>query len=120
MLRNGHKETSALTLRASPLVADVLPVPKTESERYSEEHSFTLRDISEALEMDDEQDPNNSKGGYTPNVIGAQEVYKDPRERIKAEKMRNKPQKIIAGPEKLSIKDKMRLFEEESQTNSEH
>lgn len=64
--------------------------------------------------MDDEQDPNNSKGGYTPNVIGAQEVYRDPRERIKAEKMKNQPQKNIPGPEKLSLKEKMKLFEEES------
>lgn len=86
----------------------------TEPHSPQEDHSFTLKDISEVLEMDDEQDPNNSKGGYTPNVIGAQEVYKDPRERIKAEKMKNQPQKNIPGPEKLTIKEKIRLFAEES------
>ena len=86
---------------------------KVETEAYShdDDHSFTLRDISEVLEMDEEAEPGNSRLGVTPNVIGAQEVYRDPRERIKAEKMKNQPQNAnIPGPEKLSFKEKMKIF----------
>uniref|UniRef100_T1K929 PDZ domain-containing protein n=1 Tax=Tetranychus urticae TaxID=32264 RepID=T1K929_TETUR len=68
----------------------------------------------EALEMEDENDPAKNFQSYGPNVIGAHEIYKDPRERIEAEKMKTQPQKkIIAGPEKLTFKEKLQLFAEE-------
>lgn len=44
----------------------------------------------------------------TPGVIGAQEVYKDPRTRRLAEQAQQKPQAPI--PEKLSFKEKMKMF----------
>ncbi|XP_031778408.1 afadin isoform X10 [Nasonia vitripennis] len=49
--------------------------------------------------------------GATPGVIGAQEVYKDPRTRRLAEKQRQQQNSQIgAVPEKLSFKEKMKMF----------
>lgn len=44
----------------------------------------------------------------TPGVIGAQEVYRDPRTRRLAEQAQMKPQGPI--PEKLTFKEKMKMF----------
>lgn len=44
----------------------------------------------------------------TPGVIGAQEVYRDPRTRRLAEQAQQKQQAPI--PEKLTFKEKMKMF----------
>lgn len=59
---------------------------------------------------DPEPEESTFGAGCTPNVIGAQEVYRDPRERIKQEKMRNQAKPALQGPEKLSFKEKMKMF----------
>lgn len=47
----------------------------------------------------------------TPGVIGAQEVYRDPRARRLAAQAQLKDQNLIAAvPEKLSFKEKMKMF----------
>ncbi|XP_025990191.1 uncharacterized protein LOC105198059 isoform X6 [Solenopsis invicta] len=46
----------------------------------------------------------------TPGVIGAQEVYKDPRQKRLAEKQKQQNSQIGAVPEKLSFKEKMKMF----------
>ncbi|KAL9896880.1 adherens junction formation factor afadin isoform 3-T4 [Glossina fuscipes fuscipes] len=47
----------------------------------------------------------------TPGVIGAQEVYRDPRQRRLAEKQQQQQQRSTeAVPEKLSFKEKMKMF----------
>ena len=47
----------------------------------------------------------------TPNVIGSQEVYRDPRERMMLEKMKNKvSQGSLQGPEELSFREKIAKF----------
>ncbi|XP_056630189.1 afadin isoform X2 [Diorhabda sublineata] len=47
----------------------------------------------------------------TPGVIGAQEVYRDPRARRLAEQAQRKDQNLNAAvPEKLSFKEKMKMF----------
>lgn len=50
--------------------------------------------------------------GTTPGVIGAQEVYKDPRQKRLAEKQKQQQQNSQVGPvpEKLSFKEKMKMF----------
>lgn len=76
-----------------------------------ESSSFTLQDIDEVLGSS----PGNTNWmgtGDTPGVIGAQEVYRDPRQRMLAERMKsnqNQPANHI-GPEKLSFKEKMKMF----------
>lgn len=51
----------------------------------------------------------------TPGVIGAQEVYRDPRQRRLAEKQQQQQQRNTdAVPEKLSFKEKMKMFALES------
>ncbi|XP_039970859.1 afadin isoform X3 [Bactrocera tryoni] len=51
----------------------------------------------------------------TPGVIGAQEVYRDPRQRRLAEKQQQQQQRSTeAVPEKLSFKEKMKMFALES------
>jgi len=56
----------------------------------------------------------NAPSGYTPSVIGNQEVYRDPRTRRLNEE-KEKKQSIPKGPDgaKLSFKEKMRLFAQE-------
>lgn len=71
---------------------------------------ITLEDIDEVLGSSAEQDEPSALLPNTPNVIGSQEVYRDPRERMIQEKMRNKPQATSQGPEKLSFKEKMQMF----------
>lgn len=69
---------------------------------------FTLQDIDEVLGSTTAEAstllPN------TPNVIGSQEVYRDPRERIREEKMKTQAPRAVQGPEKLSFKEKMKMF----------
>ncbi|KAJ8680884.1 hypothetical protein QAD02_016671 [Eretmocerus hayati] len=49
--------------------------------------------------------------GATPGVIGAQEVYKDPRQKRLAEKQRQQQNSQMGPvPEKLTFKEKMKLF----------
>lgn len=81
------------------------------------ESSFTLQDIDEVLgsptEADDDFSNNPNQPNNTPNVIGAQEVYRDPRERIKAEKLKQNTQNSTwtsEVPETLSFKEKMKMF----------
>ncbi|XP_015126890.1 uncharacterized protein LOC107048295 isoform X2 [Diachasma alloeum] len=46
----------------------------------------------------------------TPGVIGAQEVYKDPRQKRLAEKQKQQLNALGEVPEKLSFKEKMKMF----------
>ncbi|XP_051158699.1 afadin isoform X2 [Leptopilina boulardi] len=46
----------------------------------------------------------------TPGVIGAQEVYKDPRQKRLAEKQKQQNSQMGAVPEKLSFKEKIKMF----------
>lgn len=46
----------------------------------------------------------------TPGVIGAQEIYRDPRNRIEAEKLQPKK----PGSDRMSFRDKMKFFAQES------
>ena len=50
--------------------------------------------------------------GSTPGVVGAQEVYRDPRDRIAAQRGDPHAGKI-PGPERLSFGDKMKMFAHE-------
>lgn len=54
--------------------------------------------------------PTDSPGmtNVTPGVIGAQEVYRDPRAKRLAEQAQQKSQMPV--PEKLSFKEKMKMF----------
>ncbi|KAL1139052.1 hypothetical protein AAG570_009113 [Ranatra chinensis] len=56
--------------------------------------------------------PDTQFTGNTPGVIGAQEVYKDPRQRRLAEQQHQKllSNKVGPVPEKLSFKEKMKMF----------
>lgn len=52
--------------------------------------------------------------GSTPGVIGAQEVYRDPRLRRLAEQQQQQKTQLKPGPEKLTFQEKMRMFALES------
>lgn len=57
--------------------------------------------------------PTDSSPGMvqaTPGVIGAQEVYRDPRARRLAEQQAQQKNQTSAVPEKLSFKEKMKMF----------
>jgi len=109
---NGAATTAAIDVMNVNENGDVLP----QSTKDKIESSFTLQDIDEVLgspnEVDDDFSNNPNQPNNTPNVIGAQEVYRDPRERIKAEKMKqNNPATFVSEvPETLSFKEKMKMF----------
>jgi afadin len=56
--------------------------------------------------------PDTPFTGNTPGVIGAQEVYRDPRTKRLAEQQHQKllSNKVGPVPEKLSFKEKMKMF----------
>ncbi|KAG8238217.1 hypothetical protein J437_LFUL018261 [Ladona fulva] len=54
--------------------------------------------------------PDGSFTGNTPGVIGAQEVYRDPRTRRLAEQQKLMGNRTGPLPEKLSFKEKMKMF----------
>lgn len=49
----------------------------------------------------------------TPGVIGAQEVYRDPRSRIEARQQAQKP-KVEGAEDRMSFRDKMKMFASEA------
>uniref|UniRef100_A0A2R5LKM4 Putative actin filament-binding protein afadin n=1 Tax=Ornithodoros turicata TaxID=34597 RepID=A0A2R5LKM4_9ACAR len=75
-----------------------------------EGNSYTLQDIDEVLNT-----PHTSSYliGSTPGVIGAQEVYRDPRQRIERQRMLEQPTRP-PGPEKLTFREKMKMFARET------
>ncbi|XP_042899757.1 afadin isoform X2 [Parasteatoda tepidariorum] len=77
--------------------------------------SYTLDDINEVLATPhNSQNLNTYAPGSTPGVIGSQEVYRDPRQRIEAE--RTQQERGVGrnpGPEKLTFKEKMKMFAQE-------
>ncbi|XP_078617987.1 afadin-like isoform X15 [Branchiostoma floridae x Branchiostoma japonicum] len=86
-------------------------------------HSSASSSSSPSHKPDDFSSPANSQGlntyntsvaGTTPGIIGAQEVYRDPVMRKKAEKKAQAMEaaKKKPGPEKLSFKDRMKMFDQ--------
>ena len=52
----------------------------------------------------------------TPGVVGAQEVYRDPRDRIARQKAADKQPGAV--PERMSFRDKMKMFATEIGENT--
>lgn len=76
--------------------------------------SYTLDDINEVLATPhNSQNLNTYNPGNTPGVIGSQEVYRDPRQRIEAERTLQVVGNKNPGPEKLTFKEKMKMFAQE-------
>ncbi|XP_035207092.1 afadin-like isoform X1 [Stegodyphus dumicola] len=76
--------------------------------------SYTLDDINEVLATPhNSQNLNTYNPGNTPGVIGTQEVYRDPRQRIEAERTQQVGTTKNPGPEKLTFKEKMKMFAQE-------
>jgi len=80
-------------------------IPQTQPKRVM------FSDTSNLLEF--EQDNFEPADDNTPSVIGANEIYVDHRLKIKQQQQQQMAQLVIEG-EKLSFKDKMRLFARQS------
>ena len=52
--------------------------------------------------------------GSTPGVVGAQEVYRDPRDRIAAQRGGLAPKNPPGSAERMSFRDKMKMFAHEA------
>lgn len=61
--------------------------------------------------------PHYNSTKTTPNVIGAQEVYRDPRSRIAAERASSKPG-ASAATDRMSFREKMKYFAQEAGEDS--
>ncbi|XP_063220039.1 afadin isoform X2 [Bacillus rossius redtenbacheri] len=66
--------------------------------------------INETQNILASRSPDGSGFGNTPGVIGAQEVYKDPRARMLAQQHQQRSTRTTPLPEKLSFKEKMKMF----------
>ncbi|KAG8189760.1 hypothetical protein JTE90_012933 [Oedothorax gibbosus] len=76
------------------------------------QQSYTLDDINDVLATP-VNNMNTYNLGNTPGVIGTQEVYRDPRQRIEAERTLGLGVPKGPGPEKLTFKEKMKMFAQE-------
>ena len=81
-------------------------------EKIREDPNNFINDAENLLNLS----PNRSGTGNTPGVIGAQEVYRDPRQR----RLMEQAQKAAAatkssGPEKLTFREKMKMFAMETE-----
>ncbi|XP_012937979.1 afadin [Aplysia californica] len=56
----------------------------------------------------------NSTNSSTPNVIGAQEVYRDPRSRIEARMASQSTSRASPGTDRMSFREKMKYFAQEA------
>ncbi|CAG0912478.1 unnamed protein product [Notodromas monacha] len=81
---------------------------------YTPTHPETF--LTEATELLAQTSPFDSSvgAGNTPGVIGAQEVYRDPRQRRLAEKASAVTTAASPNPEKLTFREKMKMFAVES------
>lgn len=113
LMRSEINGTNGPTKKAVSWNDSAISSPSEESSSIgmtngSSSSGFTLQDIDEVLGSTSAEAstllPN------TPNVIGSQEVYRDPRERIREEKMKTQAPRAVQGPEKLSFKEKMKMF----------
>ncbi|CAG0915142.1 unnamed protein product [Notodromas monacha] len=77
---------------------------------YTPTHPETF--LSEATELLAQTSPfdTSAGAGNTPGVIGAQEVYRDPRQRRLAEKASADTTAALPNPEKLTFREKMKMF----------
>lgn len=110
-LRSPPTPTLATAKRVSfqdpPPPSNPPPPPSSLSEIREDPNNF----INEAENMlSSPTSPDTPFTGNTPGVIGAQEVYKDPRQRRLAEQKMMSNKGIVAVPEKLSFKEKMKMF----------
>jgi afadin len=65
---------------------------------------------SSSLALDGSRYDFNKSTGYTPSVIGAQEVYRDPRQKRLQKAEDEKAEKTKRDGAKLSFQEKMKLF----------
>ena len=97
-----------------------LPSLQTQSGQQQQQHTkrVMFSDTSKLLEF--ERQPNNADDilPNTPCVIGANEVYVDKRLKIKQQQQQEQQmEKMVVEGEKLSFKDKMKLFAKQSGEN---
>lgn len=88
-------------------------IPSTAMDVITEDPNIFINDAEMLLASPKTPEgPGIPLSGSTPGVIGAQEVYKDPRQRRLAEKQKQQQQNSQVGqvPEKLSFKEKMKMF----------
>ncbi|CAF4775801.1 unnamed protein product [Pieris macdunnoughi] len=91
---------------SSPPPLDVPAAPREDPDRFLEEAESMLDEVGGGAEHA------SPSAAHTPGVIGAQEVYRDPRTRRLAEqRARAAPAPV---PEHLSFKEKMKMFALES------
>lgn len=96
---------------------------EVENHREEEvEGGYSLEDIDEVLSSKEPlREIWDNSAGNTPGVIGTQEVYKDPRQRMLEEKMKRERDLQMMGegrdspthvqvPERLPFKEKMKMF----------
>ena len=93
-------------------VDNVESIPKRPVSYYGQADPI-LSQIQTSKGADDENKVVMTHGISTPGVVGLQEVYRDPRERLmqsKAIAQQVTQQQPQSGPEIMSFRDKMKLF----------
>lgn len=86
---------------------NILPIEESTRE---DPNSFIRQAESMLASPTTPTDPSLNVATATPGVIGAQEVYRDPRARRLAEQQKKSQNESTPVPEKLSFKEKMKMF----------
>ncbi|CAN8002103.1 unnamed protein product [Ixodes hexagonus] len=119
--RGAEEEPPPLPACPPPPVHEGAPRPpkkvsfhETPTELAREDANGNPEEEEEEEEGEDMQASSSSYlVGNTPGVIGAQEVYRDPRQRIERQRALEQPARP-PGPEKLTFREKMRMFARET------
>ncbi|XP_066147649.1 uncharacterized protein cno isoform X5 [Euwallacea fornicatus] len=94
-------------IQSPPQIPNSLPVKETVRE---DPNSFIRQAESMLASPTSPTEVSQSMATATPGVIGAQEVYRDPRARRLAEQQKKTQNEATPVPEKLSFKEKMKMF----------
>ncbi|XP_030761421.1 afadin isoform X2 [Sitophilus oryzae] len=95
-------------IQPPPQVPNTLPIEETT--KREDPNSFILQAESMLASPTTPTDASPNVSTATPGVIGAQEVYRDPRARRLAEQQKKNQNENTPVPEKLSFKEKMKMF----------
>lgn len=105
--QNHYRSTSSSTSEPPPG-----PSP-FERPNYGPSRTPTNDNVFEQRTPTNQGIPATLVAGPTPGVVGAQEVYRDPRDRIAAQKAASSMGRA-PGPERMSFRDKMSMFAREA------
>lgn len=95
------------------LINNAMQTPDNNHLPTSQQQPYAVASNQQQLRTPDNNMQPQFVTGDTPGVVGAQEVYRDPRERMLAAKQHNGGMMAPYSADRMSFRDKMRMFASE-------